>query len=107
MQPTKILLEAQDRLTVEWHDGHKSVIELRTLRDHCPCAGCQGETVLLHTYTPAPQPERPGKYSLKSAQPVGSYALQIVWGDGHSTGLYTWHLLRSLCSCAECRKAAV
>ncbi len=102
MVPTKISLESPDRLSILWNDGHNGVVTLQTLRDSCPCAGCQGETVLLRTFKPLPQPELPGRYALKSAHPVGSYALQVVWGDGHATGLYTWPLLRSLCSCPQC-----
>lgn len=95
--PTKIARLESDTLSIEWNDGFKGTIQFRTLRDNCPCAGCQGETVLLKTYTPVPQPELPGKYDLKGLNQVGSYALQAVWGDGHSTGLYTWERLRSLC----------
>jgi len=36
--------------------------------------------------------------------PVGNYALQPEWSDGHHTGIYTWAYLRGLCPCAECRK---
>ncbi len=36
------------------------------------------------------------------AELVGRYAVQIFWNDGHSTGIYTFDYLRSLCSCAEC-----
>jgi DUF971 family protein len=50
----------------------------------------------MKTYIPAQQPELPGKYVLKGAQQVGNYALQIHWGDGHQTGIYTWEKLRSL-----------
>jgi len=42
------------------------------------------------------QPELPGKYVLKGAQQVGYYALQLFWGDGHQTGIYTWDKLKSL-----------
>jgi DUF971 family protein len=38
--------------------------------------------------------------------PVGRYALQIVWFDGHDTGLYSYKYLRSLCQCAECAPAS-
>ena len=38
---------------------------------------------------------------------VGSYALTIVWEDGHDYGIYNWHYLRALCPCAECRGKAV
>lgn len=82
---------------------HVGRTSLQTLRDGCPCAGCQGETVLLHTYKPAPETNpHPRKYELVSAEPVGSYAMKFVWGDGHDQGLYTWEHLRSLCQCPAC-----
>jgi DUF971 family protein len=96
MIPTQISLSKGDRLRLVWSDGNETRILLKNLRDNCPCASCQGETVLLRTYKPAPQPELPGKYLLLGAEQVGSYALQIRWGDGHQTGIYTWDLLMSL-----------
>jgi DUF971 family protein len=33
---------------------------------------------------------------------IGQYALQIAFQSGHATGLYTFSLLRSLCSCERC-----
>jgi DUF971 family protein len=100
----QIKLSSPDQLYIKWDDGHESVISLRTLRDQCPCAGCRGETVLLKTYKPEKQPELPGKYSLKSIEQVGHYAVKIGWKDGHSTGIYTWETLRDLCECSECLK---
>ncbi len=96
MTPTVITLSRPEILSLTWDDGVTTEIPLRILRDHCPCASCQGETVLLKTYKPQQQPELPGKYVLKGAQQVGSYALQLFWGDGHQTGIYTWEKLRSL-----------
>lgn len=106
MAPRQIKLHSPNQLGITWDDGHVSVIRLTTLRDHCPCAGCQGETVLLRSYAPLPQAELPGKYDLKNASQVGSYAIQLTWGDGHATGLYTWERLRSLCECEACLKKA-
>ena len=40
------------------------------------------------------------------AELVGRYALQIYWSDGHSTGIYSFPYLRSLCPCPECTAAA-
>ncbi|MBI4428358.1 MAG: DUF971 domain-containing protein [Ignavibacteriales bacterium] len=102
MTPTTIKLENANALAAQWDDGHKSRTSLRTLRDNCPCASCQGETVLLRTYEPVPSPDLPGKYELKKAEQVGHYALQLFWGDGHATGIYTWERLRSLCECEIC-----
>jgi DUF971 family protein len=36
-------------------------------------------------------------YTMTQLNPVGNYALQPVWDDGHSTGLYTWEYLRHIC----------
>ncbi len=96
MAPTQISLSKPDILTLKWDDGVLTEIPLKVLRDNCPCASCQGETVLLRTYQPSPQPELAGKYVLKGAQQVGYYALQVYWGDGHQTGIYTWEKLRDL-----------
>ena len=104
MRVTSIKQTSADILTMTWDDGHVSPFTLHHLRDECPCAGCKGETVLLHTFQPSPQAELPGRYDVKSISPVGSYAIQIVWGDGHDTGLYAWDYLRELCSCDECAK---
>jgi DUF971 family protein len=95
----KIILSSPEELSIKWDDGHTSVIPLRKLRDSCPCAGCQGETVLLKTYKPEPQQHLPGRYKLKDIQQVGHYAIQISWADGHNTGIYTWEILRNLCEC--------
>jgi len=32
---------------------------------------------------------------------VGNHALKIHWDDGHTTGMYRWELLRSLCEAVE------
>jgi DUF971 family protein len=97
MVVTKIRKTESGDLALTWDDGKEAVVPLKLLRDHCPCAGCQGETVLLHTYTPVVQPELPGKYELKGIEAVGRYALKLAWGDGHDSGIYPWAILRSLC----------
>ena len=40
---------------------------------------------------------------IENIKAVGSYALTIVWQDGHDYGIYNWHYLRALCPCPECR----
>ena len=42
---------------------------------------------------------------MEAIEPVGNYALRIVWNDGHSTGIYSYSHLRSVCPCAPCRLA--
>ncbi|MDE3057867.1 MAG: DUF971 domain-containing protein [Bacteroidota bacterium] len=96
MHPRSIKRSGTDGLTITWDDGHVSPLTFHLLRDECPCAECKGETVLLHTYKPQTRVQLPGHYELKSLQQVGSYAVQITWGDGHATGLYSWEYLRKL-----------
>ena len=102
MIATQIKLYTPDKLSIRWDDTHASLISLQTLRNNCPCAGCQGETILLKTFKPEPQQHLPGRYTLTGIQQVGHYAIQISWGDGHSTGIYPWELLRNLCECQIC-----
>ena len=96
MKPTSIKKVSRNELKIVWNDGIESVYALEELRDRCPCAGCSGERVLMHEYVP-PEPDKtaPGRYDLKGIQPVGSYAIQLTWGDGHNTGIYSYEYLRS------------
>jgi DUF971 family protein len=38
----------------------------------------------------------------ESADPVGHYAIQFNWNDGHSSGIYTYEYLREICPCHDC-----
>jgi DUF971 family protein len=103
MHLTKLKRTSPSHLTFDWSDGHQGLTSLATLRDRCPCAGCQGETVLLRHYEPpAPDTTAQGRYELVAVEPVGNYALKFRWGDGHDQGIYTWDHLRGMCECPEC-----
>lgn len=103
MHPTSIKRTDGTKLHVVWDDRHESRIPLEQLRDDCPCAGCQGETILLREYVPPPADKTtPGRYELRNLSLVGSYAMQCEWGDGHSAGIYTWERLRASCPCGDC-----
>lgn len=103
MRLTQFKQQSSAEVQLAWDDGHAGPVTLRRLRDACPCAGCQGESVLLAVYTPPPaDTSTPGRYELKSAVPVGNYAMQFRWGDGHGEGMYTWETLRALCECPVC-----
>lgn len=105
MRPKSLTKTPDRKLRVSWDDDHESMFTLEALRDECPCAGCQGETVLLRTFVPPPADRTvPGRYDLRNLSLVGSYAMQCEWGDGHATGIYTWERLRASCPCAECAK---
>ena len=97
MIPTQINIFEKTKLFIKWGDETESLIDIKYVRDECPCALCKGETVLLKTYHPAkPTAESPESYKIKNIQPVGGYAIQITWKDGHDSGIYTWDYLKEL-----------
>lgn len=83
------------RLVIVWEDGHVSPFPLDYLRSWCPCAACQGHEPVARYLALSGQ-------ELARVDPVGNYALSPTWQDGHSTGLYTFRMLRELCPCEAC-----
>lgn len=74
---------------IAWGDGVRCVYPNAILRGYCPCAHCQGHGGTIE-FIPG------GNSDLREIEPVGFYALKLVWGDGHETGLYTFEYLRKL-----------
>ena len=87
-----------DGLLIDWNDGVRTFVTWRKLRKECPCASCLEERekpvdpfrVLKPTEITAGAPE-PVKML-----PRGHYAYQIVWNDGHDTGIYTLTAIRQM-----------
>ena len=83
-------------LGIEWSDGHKGVYPVRVLRLNCPCAACVDEWTGVRRLKPD---DVPMFIMAQDIQPVGRYALQFTWSDGHDSGIYSYGLLRQLCQC--------
>jgi DUF971 family protein len=84
-----------DELAVKWDDGGETFIPLETLRRHCPCAGCKGEADIMgNVYRDPARPLSPEAFRLVRVVPVGGYAIQPVWADGHATGIYAFDYLK-------------
>ena len=83
------------RLSISWDDSHLSVFPLDYLRSWCPCAGCQGHDPVAHFLDLRDQ-------DLTHIEGVGNYALGLTWADGHSTGIYSFRMLRGVCPCEAC-----
>jgi DUF971 family protein len=98
LKPIKFKKSDDGNILIKWDDEREFSLSLQYLRDRCPCASCAGESILWHEYKPSPlQVLTPGKYDLKSAEVVGNYAFALMWGDGHSTGIYAFDYLRRIC----------
>jgi DUF971 family protein len=84
-------------VAIKWQDGSESFIRLEKFRRACPCAGCKGEMdVLGNVYKNPEQPLSPAAFRLVRLEPVGGYALQPVWADGHATGIYSFDYLKKV-----------
>lgn len=84
-----------NELAIAWSDGMESYLKLADLRRLCPCAGCSGERDLLGRLAKPPaRPLTAESFRVSATAPVGGYALQVFWGDGHNDGLYTYQRLR-------------
>lgn len=86
-----------NELAIRWAGGGESFLSLETLRRHCPCAGCKGEMDVMGNVYKGPEINLTSEsFRLKRVDRVGGYALQPVWGDGHTTGLYSFEYLQAL-----------
>lgn len=87
--PTEIKLLQKDRmLSVTFDDGKSFSLSCEYLRVNSPSAEVQGhggEGKRIVT----------GKQDVMIAEiePVGNYAVKLIFDDGHDTGLYTWEWL--------------
>ena len=88
-------------MDVVWEDGHRSTYTGEQLRWACPCAECRGEAGAPGRLSRVKSLD-PEELRLQDVSLIGQYALQIAFQSGHATGLYTFSLLRALCSCPEC-----
>ncbi|MYB56748.1 MAG: DUF971 domain-containing protein [Gemmatimonadetes bacterium] len=89
-------------LEMDWADDGILRVQLSDVRKACPCALCgdvrtkQDEQLQMITADQTPSAD------LSDVIPVGNYAIQIRWTDGHDTGIYTYSYLKQL-ALASCR----
>lgn len=87
--------EPAQALLIEWDDGGVHRIPFEVLRRACPCAACHGEMGSAGRFSVRPNLE-PGEDQLADISLVGAYGLNVVWADGHNTGIYTFERLHEL-----------
>ena len=78
-------------LEVAFEDGARYLLPFEYLRVHSPSAEVKG-------HGPGQEVLVLGKQNvgIKAVEPVGQYAVKLVFDDGHDTGLYSWKYLREL-----------
>ena len=90
-------------LALAWGDGHESYLPFDELRANCPCSLCRGQREAPPDPLRIVKAPARGQISITRLVPVGAYAVQIVWSDGHDTGIHSFETLRAACPCPECR----
>lgn len=88
-QPTEIKLHQKSRiLEIAFGDGKTFQLPCEFLRVYSPSAEVRG-------HGPGQEVLQVGKKNvdITKIDPVGSYAIQLTFSDGHDTGLYSWDLL--------------
>ena len=92
LQATEIRLRTRSRvLEVAFEDGARFQLPFEYLRVHSPSAEVKG-------HGPGQEVLVTGKQDVgvRAIEPVGQYAIKLVFDDGHDTGLYSWKYLREL-----------
>jgi DUF971 family protein len=87
--PTEIKLHQKSRvLEIAFADGKSFSLPCEFLRVHSPSAEVRG-------HGPGQEVLQVGKkeVAINRIEPVGTYAVQLYFSDGHDTGIYSWDLL--------------
>ena len=82
---------AERRLEIDYDDGSRFALPAELLRVESPSAEVQG-------HVPSQKVTVAGKrnVAISEVEPVGNYAVRILFDDGHSTGIYSWPYLLHL-----------
>lgn len=92
-RPKEVHLVDQAPPNIRWDDGVVSYYNHRVLRLACPCASCRNEITNEQIIR---ENDVPLDIKVMDARPVGRYGQNLVFSDGHSSGIFTHNLLRSL-----------
>ena len=86
------VFQAEGRIEIDFTDGKSCSLPAEYLRVESPSAEVQGHG------GPATRKVVPGRRHVKisAVEPVGHYAIRIIFDDKHDSGIYSWSYLREL-----------
>lgn len=99
--PTALERDDQGALIITWSDQSRTRATAAELRKSCPCATCRekhsdGETKSNPMMLPVISMAEAQPLNIRSMRPVGNYAYNIAFSDGHDSGIFTFDFLRAL-----------
>ncbi|UCH49618.1 MAG: DUF971 domain-containing protein [Betaproteobacteria bacterium] len=91
-RPTDIILHQQSRiLEIAFDDGKRFSLPCEFLRVLSPSAEVRGHGVGQEVLQTGKR-----EVNIVAVEPVGNYAVKLVFSDGHDSGLYSWDYLYTL-----------
>lgn len=99
LKPTLVKRVSPKQTDITWNDGHFSSYPSWYLREKCMCADCVEEFTGVRKIDHG---DIPSSLERVKVEPVGNYALNFKWSDGHEAGIYDFDYLRKICPCPEC-----
>ena len=99
--PNSIRRVEPSGIEIDWSDGRTTRWTSTELRQACPCATCrekrrakESEQEAKPKMLPVLSAAEARPLAIESMKPVGTYAYNIGFTDGHSSGLFTFEMLR-------------
>ena len=101
VSPVTIRRDSDDAVVIEWSDRKLTRWSAAELRRLCPCATCREKrraegtrAAVKPTILPVLSAAEAQPLRIEAMRPVGTYAYNVAFSDGHSSGLYTFAMLR-------------
>jgi prepilin-type processing-associated H-X9-DG protein len=99
--PETIVLTAdRSRLRLEWSNGERAEVLAENLRGACRCAWCTRARIDGNLAAPI------NAVAIDRLMPIGDYAINIAFSDGHARGIYPWPYLRLLARADQVSESA-
>ena len=97
--PKHIDVKRDAGITITWHSGRVSFYPTAHLRKWSPSADARQlrEEMQKNPLTVLPAGSGSDQpLTIKDVEPVGHYAIRIIFSDGHDTGIYSWMYLQQI-----------
>jgi DUF971 family protein len=86
------VVRGRSALVLRWEDGADQTLDAVLLRGACRCSECVARRFRDAATADIVKPE----LSIVAVEPIGSYAINIAFSDGHLRGIFPWSYLREL-----------